>query len=197
MVKNLIMSEDEESKNKNANCNISFFNRLKNYLTIKNIKILAFVLIGIVAIILCFGFSGGDVDNISETSGSISSYMTTIEYCDILETKLENVLSQIKGAGKVKVMVSVNGSPELIYASDIDEKTSSTTSGTTTTTSSSPIIVDGSDSALILSENLPQVKGVIVVSSGASNVAVKLDILNAVSTLLDISKEKVSVLNGI
>ena len=50
---------------------------------------------------------------------------------------------------------------------------------------------------LILTENLPTVKGVIVVSSGANDIGIKLDILNAVSTLLDISTDKISVLKGI
>jgi stage III sporulation protein AG len=38
---------------------------------------------------------------------------------------------------------------------------------------------------------------VIIVSSGAGDVAVKLNILNAVATLLDVSTDKVSVLKGI
>ena len=199
MVKNLITTpeEDKEKNLNNTQENLSFFEKIKKILTVKNIKIIVFALIGVVAIILCVGFTSNSDDGVTKETNYISTYMTTIEYCDILENKLEKVLSQINGAGNVKVMISVSGSPELVYASDIDEKTSSTTSGTTTTTSSSPIIVDGSYSALILTENLPEVKGVIVVSSGAKNVSVKLDILNAVSTLLDISNDKVSVLNGI
>ena len=97
-------------------------------------------------------------------------------------------------------MITVDGSPELVYATDSDEKVSTNSSGTTTSSnSSSPIIVtiNGSDNALILTENLPAVKGVIVVSSGANNVSVKMDILNAVSKLLDISVDKISVLKGV
>ena len=87
---------------------------------------------------------------------------------------------------------------KLNFASDTDTKTSTTTNGTTTTTSSSPIILNGNNSsnALILTEELPNVKGVIVVASGAGRVDIKLDILNAVSTLLDISTEKISILKG-
>ena len=109
------------------------------------------------------------------------------------------VLSQIKGAGQVSVMLSVEGSPELIYAVDSDTKVSNNSNGSTTTSSSSPIIVqaNGGSNPLILTENLPTVKGVIVVSSGANDIGIKLDILNAVSTLLDISTEKISVLKGI
>ena len=76
---------------------------------------------------------------------------------------------------------------------------SSSTNGTTTTTSSNLIIVNGNkeNSALILRENLPQVKGVIVVSSGADNIAIKLDMLKAVSSLLDLSTDRINILKGI
>ena len=50
---------------------------------------------------------------------------------------------------------------------------------------------------MILTEVLPKVKGVIVVSSGANDISIKLDILNSVSTLLDISTDKINVLKGI
>ena len=97
-------------------------------------------------------------------------------------------------------MVTVDGSPELIYANEQDKTTSSNSSGTTSSsTYSSPIIIDanGSSSALVMTEVLPAVKGVIVVSSGAGNVATRLNLLNAVSTLLDISIEQVTVLKGV
>ena len=76
---------------------------------------------------------------------------------------------------------------------------SNNSSGSTTTSSSNLIIVenDGNEKPLVLTENLPNVKGVIVVSSGANDISVKLDILNAISTLLNISTDKISVLKGI
>lgn len=167
--------------------------------TSKNIKIIVLSIIVLIALIMFIGIS----DNSSKTNDSSinkpENYQTTLEYCGQIEHKLETLLSQMDGAGHVKVMITVDGSPELVYASDTDTKTSSNSNGTTSTSSSSPIIVsgNGNSNALILTENLPAVKGVIVVSSGASNIGIKLDILNAVSTLLDISIDKISVLKGI
>jgi stage III sporulation protein AG len=155
------------------------------------------IIVGIVAMIL-FLTSNDENDKKIETISKYD-YLSTMEYCSSLEEKLEKVLSQIKGAGEVSVMLSVDGSPEIVYAVDSDSKISSNSNGSTTTSSSSPIIVQsGSKSEpLILTENLPIVKGVIVVSSGASDIGIKLDIINAVSTLLDLSTEKISVLKGI
>ena len=129
-----------------------------------------------------------------------SSYISTMDYCKIIENKLIDVLSKVDGAGTVSVMVTVDGSPELVYANEKDQTSSTNSSGSVTTaTYSSPIIVNanGSSTALVMTEILPKVKGVIVVASGAGNVATKLDLLNAVSTLLDISTNQVTILKGV
>lgn len=165
----------------------------------KNLKIIILSIIVLIALIMYIGISDNSTTTKDNLINENRTYQTTLEYCEQIENKLETLLSQIDGAGQVKVMITVDGSPELVYASDTDTKTSSNSSGTTSTSSSSPIIVsgNGNSNALILTENLPAVKGVIVVSSGASNISIKLDILNAVSTLLDISTDKISVLKGI
>ena len=165
----------------------------------KYFKVILLVFLLLVGIIVYFTFNN-KITKTNTTASNISiKYTTTMEYCSDLENKLTKVLSKVKGVGNVSVMITLDGSPEIKYASDEDLKTSSNSSSSTTTTSSTPIIVNngGESTPLITSESLPQVKGVIVVSSGAYDIGVKLDILNAVSTLLDISTEKVVVLKGI
>lgn len=165
----------------------------------KNLKIIILSIIVLIALIMFIGISDNTTSTKDSSLNEDRTYQTTLEYCKQIENKLETLLSQIDGAGQVKVMITVDGSPELVYASDTDTKTSSNSNGTTSTSSSSLIIVsgNGNSNALILTENLPAVKGVIIVSSGASNISIKLDILNAVSTLLDISTDQISVLKGI
>lgn len=173
--------------------------KLLNIFNKKNIKIIVAVVIMLVAIILYIGISLDSKKVSSESSNTTTGYISTLEYCERLEGKLEDIISQIDGAGNVKVMISVDGSPELLYVSDTDIKTSTTTNGTTTTTSSSPIIIgnSGNSSGIIMTEKLPNVKGVIVVSSGAGDTKIKLSILNAISTLLDISVDKITILKGV
>lgn len=190
-----IIDEGQEAEDTNQ----KKFNLTKLFSN-KNLKIIILVIIFIIALILFMGVGNkSNESKLQTTNSNAYEYISTVNYCSQLETKLEKVLSQIKGAGQVSVMVSVDGSPELIYALDSDTKVSNTSNGSTTTSSSTPIIIqtNGSSNPLILSESLPEVKGVIVVSSGANDIAIKLDILNAISTLLDISTEKISVLKGI
>jgi len=174
--------------------------KLLNLVNKKNLKIFLLVVLAILILVILFGFEKKEGDDQIDSVYKSNHYKTTLEYCAELESKLQSVISKIDGAGQVSVMVSVDGSPELIYANESDETISSNSSGTTSSSnSSSPIIVNvgGESSALILTEKLPEVKGVIVVSSGAGNVAVKLNILQAVSTLLNLHTDKVSVLKGI
>ena len=51
-----------------------------------------------------------------------------------------------------------------------------------------------SGEALIIKENQPKVRGVIVIAEGASSIAVRNSILSAVMTLLDVTADKVEIL---
>ena len=163
----------------------------------KYLKIIILIIILIVIAILYLSVKT-ESNEVDMANNSNTYYTSTLQYCEELELKLKNVLQQIDGIGNVSVMISVDGSPKYSLASNTDNKSSTTTNGTTTTTSSSPIIIDSVNGSnpLILTEELPKVKGVIVVATGASKIDVKLDILNAVSTLLDLSTDKISVLKG-
>lgn len=173
--------------------------RLYKFLSGKNLKIMVLIIIFVVALVIFLKLNGEKTSSNTSSVSSSQTYLTSLEYSQALEQKLESVLSQVKGAGIVKVMISLDGSPELKYAMDSDTKVSNSSNGSTTSTSSaSPILVgkNGSTSPLILTEILPKVKGVIVVSSGANDISIKLDILNSVSTLLGISTDKINVLKG-
>lgn len=160
------------------------------------LKSLIMILILLVVAVVMYNFSG--FSSTTSTSDGAIGYTTSLEYIDKIEAKLKGVVGGIKGAGKVEVMVSISSSPELLIAENKEEKTVTTSSGTTTVVTSTPIIVDsnGEDSPLVLKETLPSINGVIVVSSGASDVRVKLDIITAVSTVLGISPNIIEVFVG-
>ena len=194
-----IVVEDCSSNDNNKKINLAEL--FAKFMSKRGLKIVFLVLVGIVGLILLFGFDFKR-DKVVNSDDVVSStgYIGTIDYCKLIENKLIDVLSAVDGAGQVSVMITVDGSPELVYANEKDQTSSTNSSGSVTTaTYSSPIIVNanGSSTALVMTEILPKVKGVIVVASGAGNVATKLDLLNAVSTLLDISTNQVTILKGV
>lgn len=122
-----------------------------------------------------------------------------------IEKKLQSILSQIQGAGKVDVMVTYSATGEAVPAYDIkrsheetDEKDSE--GGTRKIRGeeyeSSLAFEDspaGGKSPVILKKLEPEIRGVLVVAEGAENVEVRDRICRAVTVVLDIPAHKVQV----
>ncbi|MBR2626643.1 MAG: hypothetical protein IKD30_00150, partial [Peptococcaceae bacterium] len=54
----------------------------------------------------------------------------------------------------------------------------------------------GQQGGLLIEETMPEIRGVLIVASGASHAVVQEQLLQAASTLLQISAEKIVVLPG-
>ncbi len=124
--------------------------------------------------------------------------LSTDEYVQSLEKRLSNVLSNVKGAGKVNVLVTVESGSEIVIATSTEEKTNSS-SGTSNSNSSTTIVekptIVGNE-PIVLVEKLPKIKGVIVVAQGANNVQVRLELLKAVQAVLEVNAQNVEVFVG-
>lgn len=120
-----------------------------------------------------------------------------------IEEKLASVLSCIRGAGRVEVMVTYESSTELVHAmttstnNNASESSdgSKTNSSSQTTESTQPATVTGAngDTPIVLMEKQPVVRGVIVVAEEAADIRVKLDLQRAVQTVLNIPLSKIEV----
>ncbi len=112
-----------------------------------------------------------------------------------LETRLADILGEIEGAGEVKVMITYAGTGDKITAETTNTHTTTTngsTSSTTTTTTTSSPVLSGSD-VVILQEKMPEIKGVIVVAEGASDMKVKLKLMQATATVLGINANSIQI----
>lgn len=183
--------ENKTSTNKKDNYFTKFFK-------IKHVKTAVIVLIfGFVALLILNSSFGTSLTN--KSSASNLSYMTCLEYCEKLENKLTEVLGEISGVGNVKVMVTAESGPLINVATSTDERTNTTTSGENSTTNSTvvkdPIVISssGKNSPLVLSEMAPKITGVIVVASGAKDARVKLNLIEAIQALLDVSSSNIQI----
>ena len=167
---------------------------------LKNIKHFEIIIVVVFCAILLLIYSSTFSSTKSEKNTLTA--LTTEEYAEYLENKLSNVLSQINGAGNVSVMVTLACGVEYVYATNATEETTSQTNNgvttTQTTTTEELILVSqsGKDSPLVIKENLPKVSGVLIVSSGASNISVMLELQKAVMALLEINAEDIEILVG-
>lgn len=180
----------------------SVFNKwLAKLKKVKHIEIYAVLLLAILVLIIWF-YPTGEQKEIQDNV--LSSTTTADEYALGLENRLVKVLSSIAGAGDVTCMITLDGQVELVLAYSNDEKISSTqnttSSGTINSTETSninkePILinVNGSSEPLVLYEIMPDIKGVVVVASGANDVKVRLDILKAVQALLNVNSSQIEI----
>lgn len=120
-----------------------------------------------------------------------------------LEERLEAILGSIRGAGRVRVMITYDTSSRLVPAmsTDVQSGTTENTSGEsqsvseTRTESSRPATISGSGGTetIVLTEIEPTVRGVIVTAEGAADVSVRVKLCNAVMTVLGISADRIEV----
>ena len=200
-------NENEKLDEKKIESKPSFFEKLKDndlikkFSNIKGIKIVVPLILLVLVLTIYYSFFN---DSSKKTSSFNSiSYTSSLEYSQLLEDKLKSVLSSIKGAGNVNIMITLESGPELKIATQTDERTNTTTNASGTTTSitvvEEPIIItqNGEETPLVLMEILPVVKGVVVVAEGAKDVGVKLQLLEAVQALLSLSSGNIQILTGI
>ncbi len=166
----------------------------RTYLTNKKILI-PLILLVIVGVVLLVMPSGAK----SKTTASVEM-LDSEEYVKRLEDKLTNILSNIKGAGKVHVMLTITQGPEKVIATNSTTEETSTTnkdgSNVTDKNVESKPVVKNND-LYVLYEKLPEVTGVIVVSSGASDLVVRMQLISATSALLNISSNQIEIFEGI
>jgi stage III sporulation protein AG len=110
-----------------------------------------------------------------------------------LQTQLEEILSQIRGVGKVRVLLTVESGEKTLYIRDEDRSESSENSQTR----SQAVIITDSDRAQqgLISQVLPpSYLGAVIVCQGGDQPEVKLAVVEAVCDAVGLTADKISVL---
>ena len=109
-----------------------------------------------------------------------------------VDEKLEQILSQIRGVGKVQVLITEQTGSETIYQVDEDR---SEGDGSLRTKKETVIVSGGgTQSGLVQTVTPPTYLGAIIVCQGAGSPEVRLAVSNAVSAVSGISMDRISVL---
>lgn len=180
----------------------SFWDRIPFLQKLKNIKHIEIILLVIFAIILIIIYSSTTKSSSSKNISNSSSDFTAREYSQYLEDKLSDILSNISGAGKVKVVITLDGGMRYEYAKESEEITTSNEIGGNTNTKTTKneevvlVTINGKSTPLVIKESYPDVCGVVVVASGAASAQVKLNILRAVTTLLNVDENCIQIMVG-
>lgn len=123
-------------------------------------------------------------------------------YEEQLETRLEETLSFVEGAGRVKVMLilkdqgKVHVEKETAY-NTVQSSEEDAGGGNRTVTEENmeeSVIYDNDSDPFISMEETPSVQGALVLAEGAESSIVQQQLLQSVSVLLDLSVSEIQIL---
>ena len=147
----------------------SRFKWIEKLRNIKHIEIYITIIFAIILILIFFSSTGSNKSSVNSFSNnkSITTQETTItNYVSDMETKLEQILSQVQGASNVSVMLTLDMSTSTIKEN------------------------------IIQTSSFPEVKGIVIVAKGVENTHVKMNILKAVQAVIDISSGRIEILSS-
>ena len=172
-------------------------------------KLLLLVLAGVVLLVL--SIPDGKETESSESREAVAVHGEDLAleamdaYAKRKEKATEEILSQVSGIGKVKVMLTLATSEEKVPLQDDDtteEYTKETYRGVGNwdisryDTKKERILVqrEGEDSPYVVQVNSPRVEGVGVVAQGADSATIQTEIIEAIQALFPIKAHKIKVM---
>lgn len=110
-----------------------------------------------------------------------------------LAQELEEMLCQVRGAGRVRVMLNIIRGEQTVYQTDRDTSVSDSNQSDRTQTVT---LTDSgrNQTGLIQQVNPPQYLGALIVCQGADDASVRLAVVEAVSKITGLGANQISVL---
>lgn len=176
------------------------FNQFKNN---KLLMVLTAVGIGLLIIsrLIALGDTGPPQTLGAPKTELVESYETQIQ------KELETILGKMRGVGKVKVMVTLENGPEIVYAENYTENNRESNEndnqgGTRSTieyNKTGQLVMarrGGNEDPVVIKEIMPKIRGVLVVCENGSNPKVRLEVTKAIQSVLNLPAYKISVVEG-
>lgn len=220
------MVEEAEKEGMNTEHTAGWFQKIKEGKKLGKDQFVICILVGALLLVITIPVSE-NTEKMKTKSGILDSKADTIEvnnsteselndvkqekiedaeeYERYIENKLEQAIAVMEGAGKVKVMVTVSTSRELVVAkdassvnNDTSEQDSAGGSRTVKDEEKGEETIyrkesDGSSSPYVVKTRQPLIEGVVVVAQGGDRADVKRDITEAVVALFNIEPNKIKV----
>ncbi len=163
------------------------------------------VWLGLAGIALIFFSSFLPLKEQTATPQGQAQQAVATQYERELEHRLTELVGSIQGVGQIKIMVTIEKSAEKVFATERKDNTDKKEDylGEALQTVQQRvdnevryILVDGPSGkkeALLTAELEPEIKGVVIVCEGANDPRVVIEVVQAVTTALQISSGRVCV----
>lgn len=175
-------------------------NKLKEFVfdkETKKLKLSFLVAVGLAGMILIMlsGLDFNDGENKSVKSPEALFPDSTEDYRLRLQSDLEEILSSVSGAGRVSVMLSLEGTTEYVYAQQIHSSSDVEENKTSSDYENELVMIEqgGEKNALVTKILRPKVSGVLIVCDGADDIVLTEKLINSAASALGITTANISV----
>lgn len=138
-----------------------------------------------------------------KTVNSQNNLSATEKYIETVENKLETVISDMLSNTPVTVMVTLESGIEYVYADElktgVETKKDNVAYKTEQSDSNQNNYVifkdsDGNEQALLVTEIMPEIRGVVIVCDSGQTAAVSAAVKRAVKSVLNVDENKICVI---
>lgn len=165
----------------------------------KNPKLL--VILGLCGILLIFISSLFPPENSKDDTAATAEFVTE-EYRTTVQNGVKEIVTRVSGDRDPTVLVTLESGVRYSYASadETDTSKSGDTSGDSRESKKQSYITvktaDGGEQALIITEIMPEVRGVAIICEGGNDTSLAEKIENAVTSALNITTKRVYISGG-
>lgn len=145
------------------------------------------VLSGILLMLMILFSDSDEEDKLIKTSDITEVFFVSDNYTEYSERKLISLLESIEGVGKNKVMVSLSGTEEYVYAEEINQRENHK--------ENNYVIYDSGNekTALLKKVNNPSVTGVVVVCEGGDDPKICEQVYRVIATAFNVPTNRIYV----
>lgn len=155
------------------------------------LKIGVVILCGILLVIISMGtsFSGESAIKQEEKEENDTKEHVTSGYKEKMEQELVQILQNVEGVGRVKVMLTLKSGGTKVTLKDNTDSGDKVEEETV-------LIEDGerNSTPYVVQETEPELEGVVIVCEGGDNVLIKKEITEAAQALFQIDSHKIKVM---
>ena len=177
---------------------ITFLDKKK--MTGKEIMIVI-IIIGMILAVLAIPTGKSSEEETPEAQQVENMSIEREAYEEQLEERLESVLCQMEGVGRVEVMITMEASAREVIEKDASTEQSYNSESTEAYSDSSvkkdesTVYADTEEGSIpyVVQEIYPQVEGVLVVAEGGDNSSVILAITDAIQALFGVDVHKIKI----
>ncbi len=175
--------------------------------TEKKDQILILLLAGVLLLVIAIPTDGtGKKVQESTTDGSIEVQQPTESTkVEILENRLQQILSQVEGIGKTEVMITLKSEGKKVVEKDLEHSEDKEENSQDGDTVNNGQISDrestvyekdaqGNEIPYVTEELEPEIEGVLVIAQGGGNSSVAAEITEAVMALFGVEAHKIKVM---